>query len=238
MSDPQTEYNPSHDYHVYNMPPIPSFELNTPSSDEGAFQVPRPPSNFSIRNNASPMYIRVTSKGVLVKGVYGDGKKQVDLREDFKQQIEVGDVTDKLLMYGSPLCAEQLDKIREWEYEWEKEASVHLKSTTVNKRGSKLTYSPMVRDDDSFKINVPYNVLELCQKEADVDSVFDLGHGVYDIVFKVSGMWRNNSNYGLSLSALRVRRVKSLTAGIKRKAPEDFEFGESKWDLPEEETQE
>lgn len=173
------------------------------------------------------------SKGVLVKGVYGDGKKQSDLREEFIQQLESDDVSDKLLMYAIPLCEDQLNSLRQWESEWEKEATSHVKSITVIKKGSKLQYSPLLRDDGSFKFNVPLNVLELCRSEAGVDNIFDLGSAYYDIIFKVSGMWRNSTNYGLSLSALRIRRGKTTTESKKRKAPEDFEFGVSKWNAQE-----
>lgn len=217
------------------MAPVASFDTVTPGTDTGVFQPPKPPSNFSIRSNATPMYIRVTSKGPLVKGVYGDGKKQEELRGEYKQQVDAGDVTDRLIMYGYPLCQEQADKLREWEAEWADAAADHAKSTTSTKKGFKLQYSPLLRDDDSFKFNVPFDVIDLCKREADVDGVFDLGHAHYDLVFKVSGMWRNNSNYGLSLSALRMRRGALISSTLKRKAPEDFEFGESKWQVAEEE---
>lgn len=212
------------------MSTVPFYE-NTPDVDAGSFSVPKPGSNFCNRTGSTPMGIRIKGKGFLIKGVYGDGKKQEDLREGFMQQVNAGDVTDRLLMYALPVSDAQSEAIRQWESEWEKEATAHIKNTTVGKKGAKLVYSSLLGDDARFKFNVPYDVADLCRTEAEADSIFDLGNGVYDLVFRVSGTWRNNTSYGLSLSALRIRRVRALTIGTKRKAPAEFEFAASEWDV-------
>lgn len=213
-----------------------SFETVTPANCDGAFQMPKPPSNFSLRVNATPMGGTFDSLGFLVKGVYGDGTTQDELRKIWLQQAEeAGDnpklISEKLLMYGIPLCEEQAEALSEWEAAWEEEATNHIKSTTVGKKGAKLKYSPILRDDRSFKINVPNEVALQCASEAGVDNVFAVGGARYqcDVVAKVSGMWRNSTNYGLSLSALRIRRGKVVSKTGKRKVPTDFEFTENKW---------
>lgn len=207
----------------------PTKPFSTVSPDIGSFQPPKTPSNFSSFNadiDESAMYIHVTAKRPLIKGEYGDGKTQESLRESFNPEA------DKLLMYGTLISPSQMVEFEKWEDTWRKSASAHLAATTAKKRGTSLQYLPLLKTDDgtgSFKFNVPVSVLEHCRDEAGVGCIFDLEHAHYDVVFRVSGMWRNNSNYGLSLSALRLRRGKPVTGGIKRKMPDEFEFGENTW---------
>lgn len=212
------------------MAPTASFDEVTPLTCDGSFMPPSGAGNFSLRTNSTPMYISVTSRGPLVKGIYGEDKSQADLRAAFKEQIAAGHITDKLLMYMSPICQKQREMLREWEAEWAKEALSHVKITTVGRKGSKLAYTPLMRDDGSFKVNVPYTVLRDCCDDAELDSVFDTGAAHFDLVFKISGTWRNNTNYGLSLSALRLKRGKVLVNGSKRKHPGEFEFGTNKFE--------
>lgn len=205
-----------------------SFDEYIPDSSK--FAAPRAPSNFSAYYGCPPLGIRVRINGMLVKGVYGDGRKQSELREMYLQQVADGDINDKLLTYARPICPEQGAVLREWEATWREAAAQHIKDSTVGKRGSKLVYSSMFRDDSAFKFNVPHDVVEQCRSEVDAGDVFDLGHGVFDLVFRVSGIWRNAQNYGYTLSALRMSRVK-LIANNKRKAPGEFETVASKWDF-------
>lgn len=208
-----------------------SFDEFTP--DVAKFSAPKPPSNFSPFYGCPPLGIRVRVNGLIVKGVYGDGKKQSDLREMYQQQVDSGlEVTEKLLCYARPICSDQTGSLVDWENALRDVAAQHIKDTTVNKRGSKLVYSPMLRDDSSFKINVPHEVAEDCRRSVNADTVFDLGHGVFDLVFRVSGIWRNAQNYGYTLTALKMERVKAI-ANNKRKAPGDFKTIASKWEFDE-----
>lgn len=199
---------------------------------------PRAGSNFSTISGCPPLGIRLRIRGLIVKGVYGDGKRQEDLREQYLQQVSTGEVTDKLLCYGNPICSDQAVTLAKWEESLREYATKYIKETTVGvKKGTKLAYSPILREDHSFKVNVPQYVAESCRSEIGVDNLFEIGHGVYDVVFKISGMWRNNQNYGYTLSALRIKRV-SVISSSKRKAPEDYSTVVSKWEYNEDEVEE
>lgn len=207
-----------------------SFDECTPGSVTCTFSEPRPPTNFSYLYGAPTMGITTRMKGLLVKGVYGDNVKQADLREQYSLQLKAGDVKEKLISYCNPICDDQAKALREWAAQWQQEAESNAKSTVNGRKGSRMKYSPLLRDDGAFKINVPSDVAEACASEADVSDVFDLGHGVYEMVFKISGIWRNNQNFGYSLTALRIKRVKQIESN-KRKAPAEFETVHSKWNF-------
>ena len=177
------------------------------------------------------MYIAGTARRPLIKGEYGDGKSQETLRASFNSD------KDKILMYLRLDSSKTIQQLSDWEDQWREAAAAHLAATTAKKRGAKLVYHHLLRvDEDSamIKINVPYYVLDDCAKKAGIDDVFELGHAHYKIVFRVTGMWQNSANYGLSLSAMRVLRVKDVEYGTKRKCPSEFEFPEDDDDSSDE----
>ena len=199
--------------------PLPYTRVSPPES------MPRSTSiNFSLVP-AEPAYIKVDSRPVfLVQSDFGDKTPQSTLREAFLQGNE-----RKLVAL---VDASSLDL--GWVESWEAYAADYIDKTINSKKGrkAKLALTPLIahtgeEGQPRVKMTLDPEVLKDCAQDCNsAESLFDMPHGQYGIVFKVSGVWQNAASYGLSLRILKIRMKKEAPVA-KRLKPSDYAMPDS-----------
>lgn len=174
--------------------------------------------------HGDPVSVTAVMRGrPLVKGVYGDPKKQPELREGFDRE------TDKLLVFLEFVSPEQREDFEKWLLALKAKADAHYDRHTVKRKNAKgASWNSPLRDDGSVKFNLPVSVAEHCSAKENLQSIFDICNGIFDVVFDVSGFWRNNKEYGVTFTIRKLAKVLSLRVG-KRKAPEDLQAASNKY---------
>lgn len=210
----------------------PFTEVMPPESDPKYYNP-----HFSTVNMTEAMYTCTPSElRMFVETPFGDTTPQSTLREDYESVAKKPKVVAMI-----PFKVDS--EVDKWVAAWKEYAKQYIDDTTQatkakRGKGGKTDLSfhmPLVRnadyDDDDvarIKMTVPDNVLramhETVPKEyAFGKTLFDIPRAQYKICFKVTGIWRSATSYGISFKIVRAKFHKIL-ALPKRAAPEDYLF--------------
>lgn len=173
------------------------------------------------------------------EGTFGSGKSQDDLKGEY-----LADEFSKLdaHVYVDPTDAGS-GRSEEFRTAWDEAVEAHIKESvqfSTTKPGRKraapaLTQISILKDNESkntcsFKIKIPRSVLQdlydSTPEEYRGETILDLpSSNVYKVIFKVSGIWTNASNYGVTLRGVRMGWARAKEPRIER-TPKDFVFAE------------
>lgn len=179
---------------------------------------------FSVLPERIPVYVRTPARpSVLVQTDFSDDTPQAKLRE----QVLAGN-NRKLIMFIDASLME--DK---WFAAWEQYAEDCIEKMIApaakksGKKSSKLACTPMVSISSEgqrrIKLAVDTEVLQDCVKACGLTEldIFDLPQGDYGVIFTVTGIWQNATNYGISMRAVKIA-LKKQAPEAKRLRPADF----------------
>lgn len=179
---------------------------------------------FSLMPERTPAYVRIPAKPfVLVQSDFSDDTPQAKLREQFL----AGNIR-KLIMF---VDASEIED--QWFASWEQYAEECIEKLVApagkksGKKSNKLACTPMVSISSEgqrrIKLVVDTDVLYDCARACGMTEtdIFDLPQGDYGLIFTVTGIWQNASNYGISMRAVKLA-LKKQAPEAKRLRPADF----------------
>lgn len=200
--------------------------------------------HFSTVNMTEAMYVKSPSDPkIFVETPFGDNTPQATLREDYESLAKKPKVVAMV-----PFKVDEAT--RTWAKKWEDYAASYVDDTTHaaksrKKKGAELAFHNFLNSNSEYdnpdiariKMTVPDNVLRALQESIPDEhafgkTIFDIPRAIYKLCFKVSGVWRSATSYGLSFKIVRFEFVKVL-AIPKRALPEDFLFPDEEEDEDE-----